>query len=271
MFAAALVLAYVVTCVVFYKAQWQLVLHPAHTESHQPQEYGLAAQPVTFGENESGAPQLKGWVLLASSPSAPWVLMLPSGNGSAGDSLLRAHTFTQLGYQVLLFDYRGFGISQGQHPTESGMEKDSEDALQFLRTRAGFNPSQTVVYGTGAGASLATRLVAEHPELAALVLEQPDGDFAERARLDPRAKPVPFKLLFHEDFPLADPLRSLDRPKLLVSVGSGSSSVVAKRAADPKMLLDLPVANEMQIEAGVRRFLDMYMARAPETLQPGAP
>jgi pimeloyl-ACP methyl ester carboxylesterase len=269
--AAALLLAYVATCVLFYKAQWQLVLHPSHGESHQPSEYGLAARLVTFAPNEAGTPQIKGWIFLSSTPGAPWVLMLPSGNGSAGDSLARAHTFTQLGYQVLLFDYRGFGASLGHHPSQAQMEKDSEDAFSFLRTQPGFAEAQTILYGTGAGASLATRLAGQHPELAALILEQADGDFASRASVDSRAKPVPFKLLFHEDFPLADPLRTLNMPKLLISTANGTLPLVYKRAADPKMILELPSADDAGFMTGTRRFLGMYLPKAPETLLPGAP
>lgn len=268
---AALLFAYVATCALFYKAQWQLVLTPSHADSHQPGEFGLAARAVAFGTDESGKPQIKGWVLPAEGSASEWVLLLPGAKGSAGDALARAKTFHDLGYNALVFDYRGFGASGGQHPTEAGMEKDSEDALAFLRSQPGFAPAQAVVYGAGAGASLAVRLAGEHPELAAVVLEEVDGDFASRARLDPRAKPVPFDLLFHENFPLADPLHTLTKPKLLISYTMGAPPLVVKRAGDPKMVLEVPGAGDPGIATGLRRFLDMYIARAPESLLQGAP
>jgi pimeloyl-ACP methyl ester carboxylesterase len=253
--ALSLACAYLTVCGLFWYAQWQLVLHPVRTSTMTPASVGLQAEPVTFGEGG----QVHGWWFLAATPRASAVMMLPGGDGSAADLLPRVKTLHEAGASVLLFDYRGFGPSGGQHPTETTMEADSESALAFLTGPRAVPSHSVTMYGKGLGASLAVRLCAEHPELPALILEAPDGDFAERARVDTRARLVPFGLLFNQDFPLADPLHGLATPKLLISYTSGPPPEVVRRAADPKVMLEIPsAADDADIAAAVRRLLDEH-------------
>lgn len=257
----ALVCAYAVICILFVKTQWQLVLHPVHTEAHQPKDFGLNAETVQFGSNAAGQPQLRGWWIASSAPAARTVLMLPGGDGSAGDLLERAKTFEEAGLNVLLFDYRGFGHSLGQHPTEQTMTQDSESALTFLEHGKAVPAEKIVVYGEGAGASLAVRLCGEHRDLPALVLESPKGDFAQQVRGDKRVSLVPFRLLFTQTFPLADPLHTLATPKLLVTYGAQPPEAVT-RAAQPKLTVELPgPGDETDWVTTLRRFLDSYSPR----------
>ena len=249
--AVALVCAYVVICTLFYMQQWQLVLHPSRAVQHTPQEAGLKAEDVRFGDG------LHGWWIASDSASDPAVVMLPGADGNASDLLTRARTLHEARLNVLLFDYRGYGASSGQHPAESTMEQDSEAALSYVTGQRG--ASHVLVYGEGLGAALGARLCGEHHELGALIAESPDGDFAARAERDSRARLVPFHLLFHENFPLVAPLRSLDTPKLLVTYGAGSSGV-AHDAANPKMLLTLSTpGDDVNWRDGLRRFLDTYV------------
>ncbi len=96
------------------------------------------------------------------------------------------------------------------------MEADAATALTYLTTTRSIPASSIVVYGTGLGASLAVHLCAANPSLPALLLQSPDGDLTDRVRSDPRAKIIPFTLLFNQPFPLAAPLRELPTPKLLL-------------------------------------------------------
>ena len=252
MVAVAVVCGYIVICAVFYVQQWQLVLHPSRTATHTPQQAVLQAEDVRFGDG------LHGWWIASDSASDPAVLMLPSGDGDASDLLARARTLHEARLNVLLFDYRGYGASAGQHPAQSTMQQDSEAALGYLTGQRG--ASHVLVYGRGVGAGLGARLCAEHHELSALIAESPNGDFAPRAAADTRARLVPFRMLFHEDFPLAAPLHALDTPKLLVTYGGASPAV--QQAGDPKMVVALSSSNdEANWRASLRRFLDTYVTR----------
>jgi pimeloyl-ACP methyl ester carboxylesterase len=261
--AVALLFAYVAICILFSHGQWQLVLHPSRTTATAPAWMDLHPQAVEFG------PGVKGWWIAGDATNDPTALMLISGDGSAADWWSRAKTLHDARMNVLLFDYRGYGASSGQHPDEASMEADSESALSWLTGTRNIPANSIVLYGTAAGASLAVRLSAEHPEIPALILEQPKGDFRELVSKDARATLAPFGMLFTQDFPLADPLHTLKTPKLLISFTSGPPPEVAKRAADPKTMLELPnPGDEKDLQDALRRFLDTYITRPPGTLTP---
>lgn len=115
--AVALLFAYATLCLLFYQGQWQLVLHPSRTVATTPASLGLAFNEVHLFASPSGEPQLFGWLIPAATTSAPTALLLHGADGSIADALPSARTLHDAGLNVLLFDYRGFGRSAGQHPT----------------------------------------------------------------------------------------------------------------------------------------------------------
>jgi hypothetical protein len=226
----ALVCAYATICVLFAKGQWQLVLHPSRTVATTPAALNLPFTEVHFGVDDTGIPQLTGWFIPASSsatgtPTTNTALILHAADGNLADALPSAQLLHAQHLNVLLFDYRGYGQSLGQHPTQASMQADAASALSYLTTTRGIPASSVVIYGTGLGASLAVRLCAENPNLPALILQSPDGDLTDRARHDPRSKIIPFSLLFNQDFPLSAPLQSLPTPKLILPTPPNLPSV----------------------------------------------
>jgi fermentation-respiration switch protein FrsA (DUF1100 family) len=213
---AAFLCAYATICVLFSHSQWQLVLHPSRTVAATPASLHLPFTEVHFGVDNSGLPQLTGWYLPSDTPTTHTALVLHAADGSIANALLAAQLLHSQHLNVLLFDYRGYGQSLGQHPTQALMQADATTALTYLTTTRSLPQSSIIIYGTGLGASLAVHLCAENPNLPALILQSPDGDLTDRARHDPRSKIVPFTLLFNQPFPLAEPLRTLPTPKLIL-------------------------------------------------------
>ncbi len=269
MLAVGVACAYILLCVLFHYQQWQLVLHPSRTVAANPSSIGLSFEEVHFFPDAGGQPQLQGWWLPGDVPTDPTVLLLHTGSGSMSDALPTARRLHDARLNVLLFDYRGFGRSAGQHPTEQTMEADSDAALDWLGAVRHIAPAQTVVFGDRSGASLAVRLCAGHPDVAGLILQQGDGDFASRAAEDTRARIVPVRLLFHEDFPLAGPLSTLKTPKLLISFPNSKHPVDIQRAADPKMTYEIKSeSDDAATHQAIRRFVDTYLTQAPPQLLP---
>lgn len=254
----AFICAYATLCLLFIQGQWQLVLRPSRTVSKTPAALGLPFTEVHFFDAPSGEPQLDGWLIPATS-SAPTALILHGADGSISDALPQALLLHNAGLNVLLFDYRGFGRSTGKHPNEASMQDDTEAALSYL-TSAQHKPSSSIVlYGSGLGASLAVHLAAEHHDIPAIILDAPDGDFAERARTDPRSRMVPTRWLFNQTFPLAAPLQSLRTPKLLIAYNTTQTPALFQHAADPKTTLELPNRNDPTFTAAILRFVDKYI------------
>jgi hypothetical protein len=262
----ALLLAWGTLCLLWYQGQWQLVLHPSRTVGATPASLHLQFTPLRFGVDATGAPQLSGWYIPADNATAstPSALMLHGGDGSIADALPQALTLHNAGLNVVLFDYRGFGASAGGHPTEDSMQTDAASALTWLATTQHVAPRQTILYGNGIGASLAVQLAAQHPNVAAIVLEAPDGDLTARVAHDPHSRLVPARLLFNQIFPLAEPLRALATPKLLIAYTSAAHPPAAlTNAADPKLTVELPSRNDPALLTSIERFLSLYVTHEP--------
>ena len=259
----ALLFAYLTLCWLFYQGQWQFALHPSRTVAQTPAILGLKFEAIRFGVDATGTPQLSGWFIPSDSPEAMTALILHSGDGSISDALSSAQLLNTAHMNVLLFDYRGYGSSGGQHPTEQIMRADADSALAYLTGTRGIPLNRIIPFGQGIGASLATRLCTDHHELPALVLESPTGDIDASVAHDPRSKLVPTSLLLHEHFPLAEPLGTLVTPKLIVNYTNGAAPLDARRAANPKMTVEFPHKDDIAYVQTLTRFFDLYIPNRP--------
>lgn len=94
-------------------------------------------------------------------------------HGNAG-SLRRwgdvAESFTLRGYDLFIFDYRGYGKSSGKIASEQQLIDDAEQVYQYVRQR--YAPQHIVVYGRSLGTGLAAQIALRHaPKM--LILETP--------------------------------------------------------------------------------------------------
>jgi len=261
----ALLCGYLTFCLLFYQGQWQLVLHPTRTSASPASIAGIPYEVIHFGPDESATPQLTGWWIPAT-PGSHYVpitiLFLSDGNGSLVNSIPTLASLRNLGLNVFAFDYRGYGQSAPARPSQQSMTQDTDSAWQYLTATRAISSQRIVPYGTGVGASLATRLAADHNTVPALILDTPRADLLDVATRDPRARLLPVRLLFHERFPLAEPLSTLRIPKLLLS-RSTSPDQTFLHAADPKFTVELASPSEALYNQSLTRFLDQYVVRAP--------
>jgi pimeloyl-ACP methyl ester carboxylesterase len=272
---AALFCGYLTFCLLFYQGQWQLVLHPVRTTASPQSIAGSPYELIHFGPDESATPQLTGWWIPAS-PGGRYahttILFLPGADGSLADSIPTLASLHNLGLNVFAFDYRGYGQSAATHPTQQNMTQDTDSAWRYLNTSRAIPPQQIVPYGTGAGASLAAHLAAAHPTLPALILDSPHTDLLDQALSDRRSSLIPVHLLFHERFPLTQPLSSLRTPKLLISRTSTPAEAF-RNAAAPKLAVEFATPSEALYNQSLTRFLDQYLppAPVPQLVSPTAP
>ena len=258
---AALLCGYLTLCLLFYQGQWQLVLHPTRTSSSPASITGIPYELIRFNPDESATPQLTGWWIPAAPGSryAPiTILFLPDGNGSLVNSIPTLASLHNLGLNVFAFDYRGYGQSATARPSQQSMTQDADSAWQYLTTSRNLAAHRIVPYGTGVGASLATRLAANHETIPALILDTPRADLLDVAIRDPRATLLPVRLLFHERFPLAEPLSTLRTPKLLLS-RTTSPDQTFLHASDPRITVELTSPSAALYNQSLTRFLDQYV------------
>ena len=82
---------------------------------------------------------------------------------------------TRAGYNVLLAEYRGYGMSTGR-PALVGMLEDVSVVLQSL----GVPDRQIVLFGRSIGSLYAVHGVSRHPQVAGLILESGVADITQR-------------------------------------------------------------------------------------------
>jgi uncharacterized protein len=261
---AALFCGYLTLCLLFYQGQWQLVLHPTRSAAPPASIAGIPYELIHFAPDESATPQLTGW-WMPSDPGARYVnftiLFFPDGNGSLVDSIPTLASLHNLGVNVFAFDYRGYGQSATTRPSQQNMTQDADSAWQYLLTSRALAERQIIPYGTGVGAFHATRLAALHKDIPALILDTPRTDLLDVAMHDQRAAFIPVRLLFHERFPLAEPLSTLRTPKLLLS-RSTSPDPPFRTASDPKITVELTKPSAALYQESLARFLDQYLPPA---------
>ena len=262
---AALFCGYLTFCLLFYQGQWQLVLHPVRTSASPATIAGIAYEPIHFGPDESATPQLMGW-WIPSDPGAHYanttVLFLGDGDGSLADAIPTLASLQNLGLNVFAFDYRGYGQSAAVRPGQQSLTRDAQSAWQYLTVSRHLSAEHIVPYGIGVGTSLAVGLAGTNSTIPAIILDSPRADLLDVASHDPRAKFVPTSLLFHDRFPLADPLKTLRTPKLLIS-RSETMNQAFTTAADPKLTVEQPSPSAVAYSQSLSRFLDQYLPPAP--------
>lgn len=133
-----------------------------------PADYGLPYERVTL-EAEDGH-KLTGWVIPGESER--WLLYFHGNGENISSYLTLMPELHALGLNVLLFDYRGYGESEGV-PSESGLYADARAAYAFLRNR-GVPAEGIILYGFSLGSGVAVNLAAEvagREDLGGLILE----------------------------------------------------------------------------------------------------
>ena len=145
-----------------------IVYQPSRVMEDDLQTLALVAhEEANF--NSADGTKLHGWYCPVENPKA--VVLFAHGNaGNLSDRvpLLRAWT-KQLGVTVMIFDYRGYGKSEGT-PSEQGLLADARAARKWLATRANIAESEIVLYGRSLGGGVMVDLAAKDGAKA-LVLE----------------------------------------------------------------------------------------------------
>lgn len=189
-----------------------LIYRPASLHPAEPAAWGLpAARVVSIPSDRSD--HLSGWWLPPPKPDAPVVLIVHGRSGNISTRAPIASRLSADGFGVLLFDFRGYGLSTGR-PSERALTEDAEAAYDWLR-RQGVAPRRIVVLGQSLGDAPAARLGASRP-VRALALVSPFTSLPEA--LADRLPWIPVRLIpwRQNRFGVEPSVRSLHAPVLFV-------------------------------------------------------
>ena len=192
----------------------QLVFFPDREVRSTPGDAGLVYEDVTI--TTSDGVKLHGWFVPGDGKRVIiWF------HGNAGNIGHRVENLVlmreQLRVSVFLFDYRGYGNSEGT-PSEQGLYLDAEAALDYTKARTGLEADEGIVYfGRSLGAAVAVELATRYPPRA-LVLESPFTSIQEMAhKLHPVvSKVVPLGLIVQRRFDALAKIRQVHTPVMVL-------------------------------------------------------
>ena len=184
-----------------------------HPEPWQDRDWarlsGLPLEEVLF-QAVDGA-RLFGWYVEAQA-DRPVVLWCHGNAGNISHRLDNLKLLYQLGLSVFLFDYRGYGQSQGR-PSEAGLYQDALGAHDYLTRTRMTRPERIVLFGRSLGAAVAGELAVQK-SAAGLILESSFPSIEAVAKFHYGGLPVHW--LLGADFTLIDRLPQLSLPKLII-------------------------------------------------------
>lgn len=163
-------LAFFLLCIVIlailYRAQDHLLYHPedsfhSRTFVQIPHVVGLPYESIHLRSIDGTLIHL--YFIRQreeEAPNAPTIVFLHGNAGNMGHRLHNAAAlFRQLHCNLLMVEYRGYGLSQGR-PSEHGLSMDARTAIDYLTARRDVNHRQIIVFGRSLGGAVAIDLVA---------------------------------------------------------------------------------------------------------------
>jgi fermentation-respiration switch protein FrsA (DUF1100 family) len=137
-----------------------LLYFPTRELAVEPADFDLEATHLDI-RTEDGE-RLDGWWIRAPAPSRGHVLFCHGNGGNIGDRLDNVRLLAEAGFDLLLFDYRGYGRSSGR-PSEEGTYRDARAARSVLLEQAGVEASRVLYLGESLGGAIAVNLALGFP------------------------------------------------------------------------------------------------------------
>lgn len=251
--AGLLAVAYLGICAYLWQWQSRLIFFPSAQFSATPADLNLSYEEVWLPIANSTGDRLHGWWIPATGQARGTLLYLHGNGANIGANVWHAQRFQQMGFSVLLIDYRGYGQSSGGFPTEAQVYEDAETAWRYLTEVRRVPPPEIFVYGHSLGGAVAIDLALRHPDMAGLIVQ---GTFtAIRDMIDGSSylRLFPVDRLLHQRFESIDKVPLLRVPILLIH-GAADRTVPAQMserlyaaAPDPKQLWLVPDAGHNNV------------------------
>lgn len=130
-----------------------LIFHPDKNFYPIPDDLGIEREDHFFRNADNLL--LHGWFIPSVTKSDKGTVFFLHGNAQNVSTHLRATWWLpHYGYNVFMFDYRGYGRSQGKATLE-GLHQDVSAAMNYVFTKLPIDKDKVVIYGQSLGGSLA--------------------------------------------------------------------------------------------------------------------
>jgi fermentation-respiration switch protein FrsA (DUF1100 family) len=195
--------------VILYLMQPSFLYSPVRDIPYTPNDIGLDFEEVTFKTGDRL--QLHGWFI--PSPGAEFTILFCHANGgNMMHQLDSINILYALGLNCFIFDYRGYGHSQGR-PTEQGTYLDVRAAYRWLTKKKKVLPENIILFGRSLGGSIAAYLAGK-AKARGLVIESAFTSYVDIGRKFYPYMPVRWFARFR--YPTIDYIKKVDCPVMII-------------------------------------------------------
>ncbi len=220
-----LLVSYLVICLLMVVLERHLVYFPPTPLPNYQQAKQLGGEEVWL--QAADGTKLHGWFFPHDDPR--FAVLYGHGNGEDAErnSRFMAHLRDEMQASVFIFDYRGYGLSEGT-PHESGIILDGLAAQRWLAKRMNISTDEVVLYGRSLGGAVMVAL-AEQLGAKALIVH---GSFANMTDVGAdRYFWLPVRLLMRNRYPSEERIKNYEGP--LLQIHGSADRVVPLKLAKP--------------------------------------
>lgn len=264
-----LLVSYLAVCVLLVVLERYLVYHPPTPLLNGQQAEQLGGEEIWL--QAADGTKLHGWFFQHDDPR--FAVLYGHGNGEDAErnSQLMARLRDEMRASVFIFDYRGYGLSEGT-PHEAGIILDGLAAQRWLAERMGIATDQVVLYGRSLGGGVMVAL-AEQLGAKALIVH---GSFANMTDVGAdRYFWLPVRLLMRNRFESEARIKNYDGP--LLQIHGAADHIVPLRLAKPlfaaspsehKRFIEVPDGTHNdRLTPDVLRSINEFLEELPQVSQ----
>jgi fermentation-respiration switch protein FrsA (DUF1100 family) len=239
---------YTLACTYLWARQGHFIFTPRREIKKTPASVHLPYDDIYVSvTNALGRTErIHSWWISGSDPSGPVLLYLHGSALNIGANVNATRRFHDLGFSVLMVSYRGYGISDGEFPSERNLYADAEAAWNYLVLNKKIRPDNIYIYGHSIGGAVAIDLAVRHPHAAGLIVEATFTSIIDVARLNHQYRIFPLDLIVHQRFDSLSKVADLRLPVLFVHgtndhlIPFEMSRLLYARTPEPKSLKLIP-------------------------------
>jgi fermentation-respiration switch protein FrsA (DUF1100 family) len=169
-----ILVAYFGLGIVLYFMQPSLTFRPTREVPYNPADLGLDYENVLFRTADDLV--LSGWYIPAKNGSLTFLFCHGNG-GNISYTLDSVNILNEMGFNCFIFDYRGYGNSQGS-VTEEGTYLDAQAAYDWLTKEKKISAKNIIILGKSLGGSIGAHL-ANNVEVKGLIVESGFTSYAD--------------------------------------------------------------------------------------------
>ncbi|MEA2091577.1 MAG: alpha/beta hydrolase [Campylobacterota bacterium] len=228
---------YVILIAMMTLFQSKLVYFPSTNIDTNPQSVGLEYESIIFDSNDKT--KLHAWYIPKEDANTT-LLFLHGNGGNISHRLDSIKLFNSLGLNVFIFDYRGYGNSEGS-ANEQNTYDDARSAWDYLLKNKGIKAESIIIFGRSLGGAIAANL-GSTLKPKGIILE---STFTTVKEFASDAYPFVPEVLIRFNYETTKYLKNIDYPLLVVHSEDDNiipfkyGEAVFKNANEPKTFLKI--------------------------------